>query len=240
MKLSDEELMAYADGELTPIEAKRIEAAMAEDPALAARVARFRNVRLILRKTYDSVVSEPVPEHLRALLGDVAASEPEQVAQLNVEREKRSSRFGPPAWAAIAASLLVGVLAGRAIVPQSLLTSDGLYAGAALSGVLDTRLAGEPNNEVSPTRVGLTFRTADGEVCRTFSHEARNRIVSGLACRADDRWAIQAAVTDQAANAPYRQAGAAAPEILEVVDSMIAGEALDAEQERALRDNNWR
>jgi hypothetical protein len=240
MKLTDEELMAYADGELTPLEAKRIEAAMAEDAALAARVARFRSVRSALRKAYDSVVSEPVPEHLRALLGDVAASEPAPVADLDAERGKRTWRLGPPAWAAIAASLVVGVLAGRSMTPQPLLDANGLYAGPTLTRVLDQRLASAPENQTATTRIGLTFRTEGGDVCRTFSHEARERVVSGMACRVDERWAIRMALTDPAANAEYRQAGAPAPGVLEAVDEIIAGEPLDAEQERALRENRWR
>jgi anti-sigma factor RsiW len=123
MKITDEDLMAYADGELPPAEAKRIESAMAEDTALAARVARFRRVRRALRTAYDSVVSEPIPEHLRALLGDVAAHErddtPAAVVDLAVAREQRAVRFGPPAWAAMAASLIVGVLVGRTLLSPS-------------------------------------------------------------------------------------------------------------------------
>jgi hypothetical protein len=246
MKLSDEELMAYADGEATPFEAKRIEAAMADDPALAARVARFRAVRRALRTAYDSVVSEPVPERLRALLGDVAASEPTEepvtVTSLAVEREKRARpTFGPPAWAAIAASLVVGLVAGRAFIPanETLFTQDGLYAASSLSRVLDTRLAGDPANQSDSTRVGLTFRSQEGELCRTFAHNERERVVSGLACRASDRWAVRMALTEPDSNAgSYRQASAPAPAILEAVDAIIDGEPFDASQEEAaLRAN---
>lgn len=249
--MTDEELMAYADGELAPLEAKRIEAAMAEDPVLAARVARFRAVRRALRTAYDSVVSEPVPERLRALLGDVAANEPIEapattraasVIDLNATRdEKRQRRFGPPAWAAIAASLVVGVLVGRAVLPseQSLLTNDGHYAGAELSRVLDTRLASAADNQTDATRIGLTFQTAQGDVCRTFSHSENARLTSGLACRANDRWAIQVAVNEAGEQGEFRQAGADAPAVLEAVDAMISGDPFDAERERSARDRNW-
>jgi anti-sigma factor RsiW len=121
MKISDEELMAYADGELPPIEAKRIEAAMADDRQLAARVARFRAVRRALRTAYDSVVSEPVPEHLRALLGDVAASEPPvpltsaPPTELISEREKSTARVSPLIWTALAIGVLLGAAAGAVL-----------------------------------------------------------------------------------------------------------------------------
>jgi hypothetical protein len=239
MKLTDEELMAYADGEMSAIDAKRIEAAMAEDSALAARVARFRAVRRALHTAYDSVLSEPVPERLRALLGDVAANEPAPPIDFAAHREKRQTRFGPPAWAAMAASLVLGVLVGRAVLPSGdLLIDDGRYAGADLARVLDTRLASDAANQSDATRIGLTFRANDGSICRTFTHAARARSTSGLACRDENRWAVQVAVHGDG-QGEFRQAGADAPAILDAVDAMISGDAFDADQERASRDRNW-
>ncbi|QGZ94991.1 anti-sigma factor family protein [Terricaulis silvestris] len=239
MKLTDEELMAYADGEMPAMDAKRVEAAMAEDPPLAARVARFRAVRRALHTAYDSVLTEPVPERLRALLGDVAANEPPPVVDLAVHRDTRKARFGPPAWAAMAASLVVGVLVGHAVLPSNdLLVGDGRYAGADLARVLDTRLASDATNQSAATRIGLTFRANDGQVCRTFSHAAQAETTSGLACRENDRWAVQVAVHGDA-QGEFRQAGADAPAILDAVDAMISGEPFDAEQERAGRESNW-
>jgi hypothetical protein len=242
MKLTDEELMAYADGEMSAIDAKRVEAAMAADSALAARVARFRAVRRALHTAYDSVLLEPVPERLRALLGDVAASEPapqRAPVDLAAHREKRQPRFGPPAWAAMAASLIIGVLAGRAVLPSGdLLIDNGRYAGADLTRVLDARLASDIANQSGATRVGLTFRARDGEICRTFSHTARADALSGLACREGERWTVQLAVHG-GVQGEFRQAGADAPAILGAVDAMISGEPFDATQERASRDQNW-
>jgi hypothetical protein len=240
MTLRDEELMEYADGQMSAMDAKRVEAAMAADPALAARVARFRAVRRALHTAYDSVLSEPVPERLRALLGDVAANEPPApVIDLAAHREKRSVRFGPPAWAAMAASLIVGVLVGRAVLPSGdLVVDDGRYAGAELARVLDTRLASEATNQSDATRIGLTFRAKDGEICRTFSHAERTGATSGLACREGERWAVQLAVHGDA-QGEFRQAGADAPAILDSVDAMISGEPFDATQERASRDQSW-
>ncbi len=247
MSIDDETLMAYADGELSALETKRVEAAMAEDPALAARVARFRAVRRALRTAYDSVAAEPIPEHLRALLGDVATHEPieppRQVVNLAEQRNARSLRLGPPAWAAIAASLIVGVIAGRAVWPsQSLFTGQTgrLYAGSELSQVLETRLASEADNATAATRIGLTFRAKDGDVCRTFAHGRDANTVSGLACREAQRWAVRVVVSGPAARGAYQQASSAPSAVLDAVDSMIDGEALDAAQEQALRDRHWR
>lgn len=253
MHFDDETLMAYVDGELSPSEAKRVEQAMADDPALAARVARFRNVRRALRLAYDSVTREPIPERLRALLGDVASSEPApppraavvDLAQARAQAPpapQAAQRAGPPTWAAIAATLIIGVLAGRALLPSNPFeTRDGqLYAAGALSQALNTRLASDADNAASANRIGVSFRAHDGDYCRTFMQSARNKGVSGLACRTDGGWVVRVAVADQAENGVYRRAASPAPQVLSMVDDLIDGEAFDAQQERDARDHNWR
>ncbi len=110
MRIDDETLMAYADGDLPLLEAKRIEAAMADDPVLAARVARFRAVRRALRTAYDDVVKEPVPDHLRALIGDLATNEPPPP----LERAEPARGAGLPA-VPIGTALAVGLILGLVI-----------------------------------------------------------------------------------------------------------------------------
>jgi hypothetical protein len=252
MRFDDETLMAYADGQLPPGEAKRVEAAMADDAALAARVARFRNVRRALKLAYDSVTREPVPEHLRALLGDVASSEPPaskpvldfSTARATLPVKAQAPRFGPPAWAAMAASLIVGVLAGRLLLNQGdqlFDTRDGqIYAGARLAQVLDTRLASDVANVDAGTRIGISFRTQSGEYCRTFVRIEQEHGVSGLACRDAGGWSVRVTSSEPAAGGAYRQAGSAAPAVLAMVDQLIAGDTLDENEERAARDQRWR
>jgi len=236
MNLDDETLMAYADNELSAIDTKRVERAMAEDPALARRVARFVNARRALKKAFDSVLDEPVPDHITKLLDAIPDQPIAPPPSLADERKKRRPiRLGPLAWAAIAASLVFGVFAGRmTAAPSGLFTADGAYAGEGLARVLDTQLAND--TQTGAARVGLSFRARDGAICRTFAAES----VSGLACRDDGAWAVHIAVASAAAGADYRQAGAPAPEVLEAVDALIDGAPFDAQQERESRDSGWR
>ncbi|MDN3713648.1 zf-HC2 domain-containing protein [Paracoccus cavernae] len=48
MSISDETLMAYADGELDQAEAAAVEAALAADPGLQARLRPFSETRRLL------------------------------------------------------------------------------------------------------------------------------------------------------------------------------------------------
>src|SRR5579883_1234043 len=66
MRISDEVLMAYADGELDTTARAEVERAMAADPQIGRRVAEHEALRARLRSTYDSVLNEPVPDRLRA------------------------------------------------------------------------------------------------------------------------------------------------------------------------------
>lgn len=248
--IDNELLMAYADGELSPEDAARVEAAIDEDPTLLRKIERFRSMRRILKKTYDSVTEEEVPERLRALLGDVASNEPEtpRVVELAAVREQGAEqpaqrRFSPPAWAAIAASLVVGLFAGRMIAPQSeglFAVRDGaLVARAELAHVLDTQLASDAINAGAPTRIGFSFLSKDGQYCRTFTHTEADSGVSGLACREGSQWEVRVAASEAASGGAYRQAGSVSPQVLGLVDELIAGESLDAQQERAARDARW-
>src|SRR5258707_13515564 len=66
MKISDETLMAYADGELDAAARAAVESAMREDPQIEARVAAHRTLRRKVQAAYSAELSEEVPEHLLA------------------------------------------------------------------------------------------------------------------------------------------------------------------------------
>lgn len=231
MAIDDDTLMAYADGELSGADAARVEEALAQDAELAEKVARLRSVRRAVSEAYAPIAEDGVPQRLSALL-----QEPAAVIDFASARERRA-RFGAPAWAAIAASVVLGLVVGRMSAPEDAVfaQADGrLIAGAALARVLDTGLASQAQNDA---RIGLTFRDQDGEYCRTFTRAAA-RAVTGLACREGEAWAVRIAVAHEAGG-DYRQASAPAP-ILDMVDQIIEGEPLDAEAERAARDRGWR
>jgi len=94
MPLSDEELHAYADNQLSRERAGEVAAALAREPALAARVSEIRRQNALLRDALDPWLAEPLP---RKLLVAAAAS-----------GVRMRSRWLPAALAA-AASLILGI-----------------------------------------------------------------------------------------------------------------------------------
>ena len=233
MRIDDAMLMAYADGELDPAARAEVEAAIAADPALQARVAAHRELRAMVSGAYAGVADEPVPDRLAAMLRPTAEVVDFAAAKARRETPAAAPRRWPQ-WTAIAATLVVGVLAGRMIdlgPSASIIARDGtLVAQGELARTLDTQLAGG--------EVGLSFRNREGDHCRTFNADG----LAGVACRDGDRWGVQMALaTAPAAAGDYRMAGSdTPPEVLRAVEAMIDGEPLDAAAEAAARAQGWR
>ena len=240
MDINDETLMAYVDGELPSPEAKRVAEAIQDDASLAERVRRFRAVRHALKSAYDSVLNEPVPDRLQALLREVETKQAPatNVVDFNTARPRR--RFSAQTWGALAACLIGGVLVGRVLTPEPMFVESAgqLRAGAALTRVLDTRLASASENANADLRVRISFRAKDGQFCRTFEGRAESG-VQGLACRDGDAWSIRVATATPHTSGDYVQAGDNAA-VMNMMDALIAGDPLDAQQEEQARQQGWK
>jgi anti-sigma factor RsiW len=107
--LSETELHAYADGQLSRERAAEIEALLARDPEASALVATIRQQNAELVRALDPWLAESVPEKLLR-----AAAPPQRGLALRWWRET----------VAIAATLVVGVAIGW-VVRDALLASQG-------------------------------------------------------------------------------------------------------------------
>jgi hypothetical protein len=228
----DEKFFAWLDGELAPTEAAEMEARVAADPQLQRVAEQHRALGAQLRGAFDPIAAAPIPERLRAAV-------PPSAEVIDFAAAKRARTMPSlPQWAAMAASLALGILVGTT-VPQRgggpvELQGGKIYAAAALNNALDTQLASAPAGDV---RIGMTFRDQAGEICRSFTQQA----ASGLACREDGRWKVKglfAAPEGQASD--YRMAAGMDPNLAALIDSAMAGEPFDAAAEKAARNKGWR
>lgn len=247
MRIPDDMLMAYVDGELAPAQAVQVEAAMAADPAVAEAVARQRGLRRELRDAFAPMLDEPVPEHL-LVLARAEAAPVTGVVPLPAARPRppEPRRWALPEWSAMAAALVIGVAVSQWILPPAASTlrtaPDGsVLAGGALAEGLERQLASAPGG-AGRVAVGLSFRDRDGAYCRSFAL-GEGRTLAGLACRSPDGgWRVPIVVeAPLAPGADLRQASSTLPEaVLAALEARIAGEPLDADQERRARDAGWR
>lgn len=246
MTFSEETLMAYADNELDSQTRSAVEAAMATDPEIARRIARHKALRGQLRATFDDVLDEPPPQRLI----DAARGVPAIRREGNVIplRRKGPSRRAWPQWASLAASLVVGVIIGRALLrmptdgaPVTTSRDGQLLASGTLAQSLSNQLASTQTPE-APVKIGVSFKSKAGTYCRTFTL-SESTTLAGLACRDHEDWRVQ--VLTQSTQRPqqegaYRHAGSEIPRaVLQAVDDTIAGDPLDTHAEATARDQHW-
>jgi hypothetical protein len=247
MKFTDEILMSFADGELAEPMRSQVERAVRADPDVAARVAQHRALRARVYNSFSRVLDEPVPQRLRS------AAAGAKVVHLDAVRASRQpppaqaqapQRSGWQRWGALAASLVVGVLAGamgwQNLQADPLVALNGdsgaLVARGTLAQALSQQLASS-NAADATVRIGVSFVARDGNYCRSFALGS----TAGLACGNGARWTIPVLAEQDAPAGTYRQAGATMPPaVLEAIDQRIDGMALDAAGERTARQRGWK
>ncbi|MDF2383337.1 zf-HC2 domain-containing protein [Nostoc ellipsosporum NOK] len=228
MSIDPEMLMAYADGELGPLEARRVERAIAEDPALGVEVARHRALRARLSGHFAPVAEEPVPDRLAAMLRT-------NVIELPVGAP--AARM--PAWmrwgGAVAASLALGFAIGHGLPDRGVVQTRGgqLYAAGTLAVALDGQLAADRG----AVQVPVSFRDAGGSYCRVFVSQA----AEGIACHDRQGWSLrQTRAGGAVAKTDYVQAGSTGAAVMAAAQEMMAGAPLDATMEARARASGWR
>ncbi|HEY2677990.1 MAG TPA: hypothetical protein VGI65_13555 [Steroidobacteraceae bacterium] len=246
MNISDEALMAYADGEADAATRALIEAAMRDDPRIVERIAQHRALREAMRAAHSSVLDEPVPERLLAAARGRIGQPADKVVSLAQARNAAlEKRVGARRWqpAAMAASLLVGLAVGFFAWHGSgaLIRIGGgrMLAGAALQQALSTQLAQDPST-IAVT--GVSFRNKAGNYCRTFSL-AGTDAGAGLACHEGGDWNIkllaQSALTESSSPNFRAAASKESPAVRAAVEQSIEGEPLDRAGEIAARQAGW-
>ena len=154
-RIDDETLMAFADDMLPAVERARVEAALAADPQLRARLAVFAGTPGLLRPL-DTTLDEPIPPRLAALaeslaVDQAAAGRPAADPAGTAAAKQRPSRRGASGWldwllgapaglGVAAASLTLGVALGFGTA-RVLTWEDSPGATASLPGPTESRVA---------------------------------------------------------------------------------------------------
>ena len=217
-EVSDEMLMALADGELTETDAGRLHRRIQADPDLAARYADFVETRALLQ---DAFPPEPVPDRLIAAVLQGGA------AQDNVVPFRQRILVVRGWGMALAASLVLavgGFWAGRESAPQMTAISNI----GALTVSLPT--GGEiPLPDGTTARVLASYDTDLG-LCRMIAQDSLRHVT----CRdtATGGWALALTVPSSEAGGflPASDIGVAL--IDRLLDDIGAGPALTGDTER--------
>lgn len=239
MNVTEEQIAAFADGELAGDELARVEAAIAADPSLAAKVEAHRKLKSTLGAHFAPMLDQPVPDRLAAMLKpreeDQPSEDSAEVVSFAAERQKRGfapvvRRWAPIAGPALAASLVLAI-----IQPWNTGSVPAGYADGTLATALDDQLVATQMASAD-TRILVSFESEGGELCRAY----RSGDTGGIACRDATGWDIEREFAlDGAQTTEFRQAGSEA-DVMAAVQAMAAGDALDAKAEAAAKANGWR
>lgn len=244
-ELTNEDIMAYVDGELDEETRGRITLTALRDPDVAERIAAQRALRDRLSAHFAPIAQAPAPAEWAQRIRQEAAPETPRVAEVIDLAAARAARKASPAahgkaWvsAAMAACLAIGVFAGTQWHGRDsgpIIVKDGvLVASGALGHALNTQLAStEPSGSI---RMLGTFRREAGDLCRVFS----GKDASGIACHDKGQWQLQHVLPgSQPSTSDYRQAGSADAALMGLAQSMAQGDPLSAQQEQAAKAKGW-
>jgi anti-sigma factor RsiW len=265
--ISDEDLMRFADGELTRAAADAITARLPQDAELRRRLDVFLVTRLPVAAVFDEVLAEPVPEHLIAAIRRAAPAPratPKQVSpfdRLRALLQDTAAALSPasfsPAFAAgLVAAVLsagtVGWLAGRTSAPAPIIAASetGLIAAGALAHALEATPSETPYSAGQATIVPVMSFAAEADgVCREYRIERADAgpDFAGVACRTPEgTWRIPLHVgTTKYLSAnpdkPHQTAsGHAVAEIDALTATLMSGVAFGDEDEAKRMQNGWR
>ncbi len=218
-EVSDEMLMALADGELSAPDAQVLRQRIQSDPELAARYADFVETRALLQAAFPP---EPVPARLiKAVLEQGPAPAPVMA------RPRRA--VSAPGWGmALAASVVLAVAgfwAGRESAGPVAVQGDMGAATAHLPTGAELTLA-----DGSRARVLASYDTALG-LCRMIAHDTLRHVT----CRDSETngWALALSVQDSDAGTFLPAADIGVGLIDRFLDEIGAGPALTGDAERA-------
>jgi len=241
----DAQVHAYVDGVLDADAAARLESDSRGDAELATRIARQRELRASLRAAFDPVLGEPVPQRLLDVLERSAGT---VVTPIGAARKDRSAAglraWSLREWSALAATLVLGAALGPFVFRYSggspiELAEDGWVAAGYLDAALSTQLSGAAEAGAA-ARIGMTFRAAAGEYCRTFTLRSGS---GGLACRRGERWSVDlldGRGAQPAGGDGFRQASSGlSPAMLGAITALGAGDPLTTEEERQQVGRGW-
>jgi hypothetical protein len=237
LHLTDEILMAFADGELDEPVAAAVARVMAQDQAVARKIVEFQQSRRVTRSVFASNLAPDVPSELRAVIAaQIEAYETASAAGKRREpaeaRRIWPSRLHPMKMALAASLAAVAVASGYFIGRQSQ-PEAGRLAHLEDPLVLRELSRLESGHEVElpagRLRVVSTYRLPNASLCREFRLQSTSATAGAVACRTDE-WKITFALAEPAKSAEYVPSSGG--DLLDAyLGNLGAGNPLDGETE---------
>jgi anti-sigma factor RsiW len=217
--VSDEMLMAMADGEIDGDEAEAILRIAEIDPDVRRRLAEFKRTRQAARDAFAAVLNDPLPARLTAI--------------------QRVRRDDAVAWRGrMIVAVGVGYWVGRdgdAPASWALTLDEPLRAAIDSTPTGDNRTV-ETGGRSVPFKVLATY-PVEGGACRVFTLGGSEPL-RAVACKVADAWRLEVAAAEGRSGFAPASDGAVGS-IEGWLDAAGAGDALSPEAEADLIGGGW-
>lgn len=256
---TEEQLMAYADGLLSPEQRLVIEQHLTAVPADRALVDKFKSATTLAQCAVDSANMTPRADLVALLRGSApiartgvttAEAASTVVPFLKQPRKQISvSRYALPLAAGLA--LVVG-FGGGYIANMDRAQSQSFALGPVAPGsklfaALDNAASGSPSSSLRDLQVVATFHDRANRPCREVEHlkatGSNAPVAAAIACRDASGWTIEGAarVVAVASTGATKPSGTADRDALaSVLDGLGAKPALSRADEQKLIEQRWR
>jgi len=261
MNITDEILMAYADGELSREDCHRLEAMLGQDAGLRARLEPFAMTGSSLADVFDQPMREPIPDRLLAVITAGSYRTPAARDRKSRPAEQQTTGIldaiaealfprglGFASAFSLAALFAAGGTAGYLVGHVGTPASNG--AAVVAAGELKVALETQPSvDDKTAIRSGAaiwpaaSFKSSDHGFCREYKIAGSGgNGFGGVACRgADAQWrvAVHAEVKTGSAADFKLLDHPTSPAVEAAVEKLRQGDVFGAEDEAAAIANGW-
>ncbi|MCE3253304.1 MAG: hypothetical protein K0Q67_2324 [Cellvibrio sp.] len=235
MTISDEQLSAFLDAELPANEMEHIRQQLIGDETLANRLAELAMVDEQIAQHYSRIDTQPMPTTITRLL----AQDPPATV-ITFPRWKKFQR-GLEQHAAIAACTALVLGFGFAqLVPVN--NDSERSEWNAIAQALDSTVSGMENILADNKRIKprLTFINQEGNYCRQFTVLDTATSAENIACHINGEWQLSMTVYNREVTRAGDYQTATAGSLLDsALDTMMQGEAFDAQAEAEIISRDW-
>ncbi len=234
MNWSDEQLSAFLDAELPGTEMEALRDALAEDGALADRLAALAAADAAVVRAYGKIDNEPLPESVQGLLARADARD-DRAPSSRQSQTRLLAMPWPRAAVAAGIALVVGLGLG-----QNWDTPATTWTEVA--AVLEQQPSGQsyPLSEDARVKPRLTYRDQQGDYCRQYVLSRDGSTEEAIACRREGSW--EPVLTIHRENVreagPYRTATGGSP-LDSFIDRTLNEGPLDRSGERNAIQRQW-
>jgi hypothetical protein len=235
MNITDEQLSAFLDAELSPNDMEAIRQALEVDDDLVMRLAELSQVDQWVVENAQQIDLIPVPIKLTQLAQQIDKGQsPNNVVQLS-RWKLAKKRINTPI--SLAASVVLAVTVGIATITYQ---GEQTISNEIVS-ILDSSISGEISFAADNTRVKaqLSFANQDGNLCRQYLLIKDQANSTNIACKENNNWHLRASIQTNDLNIQSYRTASKDQNLEQVIDGMIAGAPLNREQEQSAILKQW-